>query len=964
MWENGPKNGDGFMKLVFLLCLFFVQVHGTYTLNTVTDPNLPGPGDPNAVSGNSSDFFIVNNAPIQGSNGVVGWYYPPGSSTAMEIKDSGFISEEALPTDIAVNSNGDFFITNSVSVLSGPTLIGWYYPAGATSPVEVIDSNLSSLSFAIQVAANDEGNFVILNGVSLSGTNKLIGWYYSPETSIISEILDPGTLSGDRPYALAADGANFFIVNHKITTGTSALIGWYYAPGTSSITEVSDTLFPVGATPGNIAVNDSGAFVVVNNTTVERPPALIGWSYASGTLTEIEDGSLAVSATPGAISSSGDSFFIGNVLSLSGANNLVGWYCTAASSVATEVLDPATLSSSANVFSIASNSNGDFFITNHLEISGMNALIGWHYNHSVNAAEVGEVFDANTSAPAAVPSVVAANSAGHFFILNSAGTNANTGIIGWNYVPTSSISSSTASEVIASGAPLNTIIPASVFSNGSGNFFITNYYGDNYLTGSNGLIGWYYIDEASTASQVLDPDLLQFATPGSVSNNRGDFFIVNAKGSIGTNSLIGWYFNGITSTLTEIVDPNSITSPFHSTALASNANGDFFILNGSSFISEGILGWYYTPGSSTALEVQASAGSSGTAQPNAVAANSQGNFFISKNTASTSVPLIGWYYIPGETSASEVLDSDLMGNARPANICANGSSFFIQNSETISSGYPLLGWSFTPGSSIMEVLDSGLSGSARPGPVAANGGNVFITNNISLSGVDQLIGWYYTPTSITEIKDSSTLSSATPSSVGVNERGAYFISNSSSLTTSGSLVGWYFAPGSSILEVTDPDVPMNGGRPGFVCANATGNFFIVSHSVSAGIGCTTGWYYTPGSATALQIDDFAAPLNSFPNLVVANPAGDFFISNFSSFSGGNGVIGWYYMPGSSVPIEVIANPGPQPGVPDGLAVNSYGDFFISFSSTSETSLFGGPIIGWYYNSPISSRAFKRPNNRR
>lgn len=459
-----------------------------------------------------------------------------------------------------------------------------------------------------------------------------------------------------------------------------------------------------------------------------------GALYGSGTLLEVKDPLLTGSATPNQVYGDDAGFFITNNVAITGANQIVGWFYVSGSSII-EVKDPNTLSSAALPYQVYGNGNGEFFITNNESIT-TGGLIGWYYTSG--STTVTEVTDPGLSG-AASPYQVFANGNGDFFISSNASFSTTGGLVGWYYVP----GDLTATEVTDPLMPPNTALPTLITANGIGEFFITS---NTDFSGINGLVGWVYTPGSLTAVEVTDSAApVSSVTPYNVAGNQNNFFIVNHATIMGSGGVVGWYYaSGMTAT--EIKD-SSFTGSANLSYIAVNGSGNFFIVGDDGLMANRLVGWYYN--GSSILEVRDPLNPLPFGEPNGIAVNSKGDFFIANaNGYDIANSTVGWYYTPGLTTISEVVDPLTPSSAiGPNNVSVNcNGDFFVTSYYGLSPTNGVIGLSYVAGSTTATEVSDPLTISGTPANVSSSGSNFFISNNQSI-GVDGIVGWLYIPPS-------------------------------------------------------------------------------------------------------------------------------------------------------------------------------------------------------------------------
>ncbi|HSX03429.1 MAG TPA: hypothetical protein VLG76_01725 [Rhabdochlamydiaceae bacterium] len=544
-------------------------------------------------------------------------------ATITEVQDPSLGTQQVRPHNIAVAGNNTFFIANEDLIGSGGTgnIVGWFYNPATSTLTEVQDPSLGTQRAAPfnVVAAENNTFFIVNNGlIGSGGTSSIVGWFYNPATSLstATQVQDP-SLGTQRagPVNVVAENNTFFITNDGVigSGGTGSIVGWFYNPATSisTATQVQDpSLGTQRAQPLNVAAAGNNTFFIAN------------------------------------------SGFIGS----GGTGSIVGWFYNPATSIstATQIQDPSLGTQQAHPLNIAAAGNNTFFITNTEAIGsgGFGSIVGWFYDGTT----LTEVQDPSLGTQRAFALNVAAAGNNTFFIENSGfiGSGGTSNIVGWFYNPATSIS--TAPEVQDPSLGTQLCHPSNIAAAGNNTFFITN----NEFIGSGGfgsVVGWFYNPATSTLIELQDPSLgTQRAIPANVvAAGNNTFFIANGDliGSGGFGSIVGWFYNPATSTFIELQDPSLGTQQANPFNVAVAGDNTFFIVNTDTIGSGGfgsIVGWFYNPATSISTVTQVQDPSLGTQQGLPVNLATAGNtFFIvnDSNLGSGGVgDIVGWYFIP------------------------------------------------------------------------------------------------------------------------------------------------------------------------------------------------------------------------------------------------------------------------------------------------------------------------------
>jgi len=410
--------------------------------------------NPSSIAANSeNDFFIINQDTIGtgggGDSNIVGWKFS-SENIISEYTDSLGI-ETATPSIIAVNPAGDFFIANGDSIgtlgSNASNIVGWKYDLGTDTLTEYSDNTISNTAQPLAISVNNiTGDFIIVNGATIGsgGTSDIVGWQFDSITNILTDILDNLGANTAMPFAIAVNNSGIFFITNRDSisnAGDSQIVGWRFDSGLSLLTRVFYDLGSNIAVPGNVAVNNSGDFFIVNTDSIGTGGGgdsnIVGWKYEPVTnlLTPAFDDLGSNIAFPSgiAVNNSGDFFIVnGDTINSGGDSQIVGWKFDSVTNGLTQFSDDLVIDPSIPT-SIAVNSAGDFFIVNNSTIDsvGSGDIVGWKFTSTTNTLT--EVTDPLLADNVALPLNISVNNNGDFFIVNSnlIGNGGQGNIVGW-----------------------------------------------------------------------------------------------------------------------------------------------------------------------------------------------------------------------------------------------------------------------------------------------------------------------------------------------------------------------------------------------------------------------------------------------------------------------------------------------------------------------------------------------------
>ncbi len=538
----------------------------------------------------------------------------------------------------------------------------------------------------------------------------------------------------------AAGNSTFFIANQGVvgSGGTSSTIGWFYNPATSTVIDVQDpSLGTQQAVPNNVVAAGNNTFFIANSEVVTNsgPSNIIGWFYDPGTslstATQVQDPSLGTQeATPDNVAVAGNNtFFIANseAIGNGGTSSIVGWFYDPGTSLstATQVQDTSLGTQLGAPFNVTAAGNNTFFISNSEVISsgGSSNIVGWFYDPGTSLSTATQVQDLSLGTQLGLPFNIATEN-NTFFIINdfAIGAGGFGSIVGWFYDPGTSLSTATQVQDLSLGT--QDARPIGLAGAGNNTYFIVN---DVQITaGGDNIVGWFYDPGTSLSTPTQVKDLApgtQMALPTRVvAAGNNNFFIVNGDqiGAGGTGSIVGWRYTPTTSTLTEVQDPSLGTqqaTPFNVVAAGNNT---LFISNASLIGAGGfgsIVGWFYDL--HTLTQVQDPSLGTQAAQPFNVVAAGNNTFFIQNERsigAGGSSSIVGWFYDPSTSTLIEVQDPSLGTQpGAPFTLVTANNNFFIGNSELLGAGSStnIVGWYFIPFFSPNVLPPSSIQGFSR-----------------------------------------------------------------------------------------------------------------------------------------------------------------------------------------------------------------------------------------------------------
>lgn len=536
---------------------------------------------------------------------------------------------------------------------------------------QVPDLTIGTQNAAAFQVATENNSFFTSNRMTIGvgGSSSIVGWFYNPAAipSLI-EVQDPtiGTQQAT-PTLLARSGTNiFFVTNGDVigNGGFSDLVGWTYNPATLMLTPVHDThLGTMQTAPFNVLAAPNNTFLITNGGIIGQGALsdLVGWLYDPATtmLTEVLDPALGTQqAEPflGAAVATNNTFFIANIRSIGagGTGSIVGWFYNPAISLttATEVQDATLGTQGANALNVAVAANNTFFITNNGDIGGLsggNDIVGWLYNPMTPALTT--VHDTSLVTQFAQPANIAVIG-NTFFITNqqTIGSGGTGNVVGWSYDSNSLMLTQVPDLSLGTqqATPLNVVAVGS-------DFFIANSEGIS-SSGPSNIVGWLYNPAMNILTEVKDPSLgTQFPNPFNVvaAGNNTLFITDNTLiGSGGGTNIVGWFYNPATSisTATNVQDPNLGTQQAEPFNVVAAGNNTFFIANQEPINSgtSNIVGWFYDPATSTLFEAQDSALGTQDAMPLNLVAAANNTFFIANDAefGTLNSNIVGWYFIP------------------------------------------------------------------------------------------------------------------------------------------------------------------------------------------------------------------------------------------------------------------------------------------------------------------------------
>src|SRR5258707_850639 len=115
--------------------------------------------------------------------------------TLTEVQDPSLGTNLAAPSNIAAAGNNTFFITSQRSIGAGGTgtIVGWFYDPGTSTLTQVQDPSLGTQKSRPGNIATENNAFFIVNSenIGAGGVGSIVGWYYNPGTSTLTQVLDP-----------------------------------------------------------------------------------------------------------------------------------------------------------------------------------------------------------------------------------------------------------------------------------------------------------------------------------------------------------------------------------------------------------------------------------------------------------------------------------------------------------------------------------------------------------------------------------------------------------------------------------------------------------------------------------------------------------------------------------------------------------------------------------------------------
>lgn len=514
------------------------------------------------------------------------------ANAVQEVIDSN-LANNALPSRSCADSKGNVFVTNQSSDMGpGNNLIGWLVDSSGRT-TEVTDNNLSGRAQPSNIAVNSNGDFFIVNGSAITGPG-LVGWFVSNGT--VQEIIDD-TLNATIafPSNIVVNGnGDFFIVNQN-TVSQNGLIGWLIFSNRITPTPIRDTIGNYYAKPANISVNNQGDFFVVNQTTISSTTyGIVGWLIPFGATTpeKIIDPNLSVEqSTPFSVTanSNGDFFLTNRSFLSSSTQNVVGWLIKQGTTVPIELQDTNIgVVSGATPWLLSSNNNGDFCILNFHNITGTYDLIGWvaPFNASPsNPIVATQLLDShyqmNFGSYSSRPLQVTSNKNGNFFITQSNRITGSFNLIGWLITPLT-FQTTEISDSSLAGIGANSATPYQVMANSNGDFLINNF---SQISGAYNLVGWQVLANTVSPIEIIDTHISSFGSslslPGNIATNRqGDFFITNSASPQigGAFNLVGWQIKANTSVPLELIDSHLSNNAFPQN-ITINSQGNCIISN-------------------------------------------------------------------------------------------------------------------------------------------------------------------------------------------------------------------------------------------------------------------------------------------------------------------------------------------------------------------------------------------------